>query len=414
MPAADIYRALAEKFLHTDKYEEIVIPDSLLKLLPHMYTEEEAELVLQLGGAMQTAGAIAKKVNRPVEEVQPLLKSLGERILILGISGKGAGLYGLLPIYPIIYDSQMLRSDRKMKEGDDGAWFKEFTRLFNDFLDEFYEWLGSNEVGEKYQILGIPFGRIITVEESIEATPGLGIVAFPSDRFSELVDRAKKSLSLINVCACRQGMTLLGKGCGRLENTCSAMGLPAEGAIKSGMGRRVSKEEFLEAKLQATQSGLVHMTENVLDPILVCSCCDCCCEILRMLQKYNSPATLTQSHFEAVISQKKSKGCKTCSKICPMNAITVKNKKATIDYNRCIGCGVCVIKCDKQHAIVLRTRKVHKPPADTMAEFWVRHYFEQKGQEQNLVPRLTLGVTRLLGKVNPIHVTGPRAISFKD
>jgi len=447
------YRALAEKCLRTDKYTEIVVPESALTLLRYMYTDEEAEIVLALGDGMQSARAISKKVHRPVREVKPILDSLAKRTLIVGVGAKGFSMYGLLPLYPLLYDAQMLVGEKKMREeGDDGVWLREFARLFKDFLDEFYTWLAPQEVANRYQILGMPFGRIISVEQAVDSTPGLGVVAFPSDRYSEMVDRAKKSLCLVNVCTCRHGMELLGKGCGRSRNTCSTLGLPAEGAIKTGMGRRVSKEEFLDAKLQATEAGLVHMTENVVDPMIVCSCCNCCCEVMRILKKFHSPATFSQSRFEAVVDRAKCIGCGTCVKMCPMDAIALleepvkkdakagagkkaagrkgtagkkaaakktatrrkaRPKKAVVYYTRCIGCGVCVTQCDTSRAITLRERKIHRPPADNMAEMWARWYFEQKGQEGNLFPRLTLGATRLLSQVNPIHVTGPRAMSFK-
>jgi NAD-dependent dihydropyrimidine dehydrogenase PreA subunit len=447
MQPTPTYRALAEKVVGTEKYPEIAVPDSLYPLLAHMYTDEEAEIVLSLQGGMKTAKAIAKKVHRPVGEVRPILKSLAERILILGVGPKGYAMYGSLPLYPFIYDAQMLRCDKEMREGSaDEGWFREFVVRSKDFMDEFYEWLAPREVTKRYQIMGMPFGRVISVEQAIDATPGLGIVALDSDIYSETVERSKKSLALVSTCTCRLGADLLGKGCGRLRNTCSTMGLPAEGAIKAGMGRRVSKEEFLDAKLKATEAGLVHMTENVLDPMLVCSCCTCCCEILGILNRFESPASFTKSHFEAVIIPENCTGCKKCVDMCPMNAITMvkqagtegkttaakkktttkevaekkkattrkaASKKATIDYKRCIGCGVCVTKCDKFRAIVLRERKIFRPPADNMAEAYARRYFELKGQQDNLLPKLTLGVTRFLSSVNPIHMTGPRAMSFK-
>ena len=93
-----------------------------------------------------------------------------------------------------------------------------------------------------------------------------------------------------------------------------------------------------------------------------------------------------------------------------MDAVKVgKDKKAAVDYARCIGCGVCVIKCDKQKAISLKTRKIHKPPVDNIVEFWARRYFQLKGREENFLPKLTLGATRALTRINPVHLTGPRA-----
>jgi electron transport complex protein RnfB len=96
-----------------------------------------------------------------------------------------------------------------------------------------------------------------------------------------------------------------------------------------------------------------------------------------------------------------------------MDAITVKKKKAAIDFTRCIGCGVCIMKCEKNKAIRLRERRDYTPPADTMAEFWLNRYFDIKGRSNDLVPKLSLGAARVLAKINPIHITGPRAKTFR-
>ncbi len=142
MQPTPTYRALAEKVVGKEKYPEIVVPESLYPLLAHMYTDEEAEIVLSLQGGMKTPKAIAKKVHRPVGEVRPILESLAERILILGVGPKGYAVYGPLALYPFIYDAQMLRCDKEMREGSaDEAWFKEYVIRSKDFMDEFYEWL---------------------------------------------------------------------------------------------------------------------------------------------------------------------------------------------------------------------------------------------------------------------------------
>jgi len=39
-------------------------------------------------------------------------------------------------------------------------------------------------------------------------------------------------------------------------------------------------------------------------------------------------------------------GCRQCFNVCPVNAITMKDRKAVIDYEVCIGCGQCVAACN--------------------------------------------------------------------
>lgn len=45
------------------------------------------------------------------------------------------------------------------------------------------------------------------------------------------------------------------------------------------------------------------------------------------------------------VSQKRCVGCKLCTKICAHSAITVTEKKASIDHNKCVGCGRCIGVC---------------------------------------------------------------------
>jgi electron transport complex protein RnfB len=310
MKASRAYRMIAEKYLHTKTFKDVVIPNSLMKLLSFMYTEEEAELVANLGLAMKSVKTIAKSVNRPAEEINPILASLAERMLIIGLTKRKVPLYGLLNFYPGLYEAQMVLSESKMREGDDGAFYKEVARLFKDFWEELFAWLRTNPgFADRYQILGTPLGRIISVEEAIDASPGLGIVSYKTDKFSEMADRAKKSICRIDVCTCRQEMHLLDEGCSRVDKptsiTCTLTGTVAEAAIKAGAATRISKEQFIESRMQAGELGLVAMTDDTVDPLLICACCDCCCSILRVLKDFNNPNTWAQSRFEAVIDREK-------------------------------------------------------------------------------------------------------------
>ena len=45
------------------------------------------------------------------------------------------------------------------------------------------------------------------------------------------------------------------------------------------------------------------------------------------------------------VREKKCIGCGQCQKICAHSAITVTDKKASIDHNKCVGCGRCIGIC---------------------------------------------------------------------
>lgn len=55
-------------------------------------------------------------------------------------------------------------------------------------------------------------------------------------------------------------------------------------------------------------------------------------------------------------------GCKKCAKVCPVDAITIDNFLATIDYDKCINCGKCVKECPTE---AIDNFKKKKKPAVT-------------------------------------------------
>ncbi len=396
MQTSDVHRKLAEKFMFKQFWKSAFVSEALIQLAALAYTEEEAEIVNALGFAALPAVVIARRVRRPVHEVASVLKSLADRILIADFEVKGVKLYGFMQLIPGVYEAQMVRS-----RGRDDVFFKEFARLFSEYYEETLNWL-KPQIGKK----DLRFGRIIPIESSLDSVSHLNIIALSTDKYSEMVDR-NKSFCLIDPCPCRQEAIYKGEGCGKPLDVCSAMGWMADMAVEKGLARRVSKEEFLDAKMRAAEAGLVNMVDNLQDPLQVCSCCGCCCSGLKMLSKFNIPTIITQSHFEAVVYQDDCKGCKACSKFCPMNAITIKAKKARVEYSRCIGCGVCVTKC-KNNAVVLKERPNHKPPAKTGVEYVLNRYFEIMEYENPLLPRVSLGVGRLISKYIPIHISGPK------
>ncbi len=392
---------LAEKFMHKRYWQGVLVPDSMRSLVALAYSEEEADLVLALGFAPLPAALIARRVKRPVAEVRPLLESLADRLLITGLTIKGVQTYGFLNFLPGVFEAQMIRA----KSEHDPAkqkFYVEFAALYEQFYEEILTWLKPRLDGKDLR-----FGRIIPIGKSIESATG--VIPHASDSFAEVVDR-NNSFCLVEVCACRNEMALLGKGCDKPRDVCSAMGWLADFVIEKGLARRVSKQEYLDAKTRAAEAGLVNLTDNLTDPLQVCSCCSCCCSALRVLGKYNIPNLIAASRFEAVVDAEACNACAKCARTCPMEAITWKKKQppVVIDYARCIGCGICVTECDKEKAMSLRERPSYTPPSETVLDYYADRYLELNGKDNlSLGPRLQLGLGRLLARLSPVSVSGP-------
>jgi len=399
MKSSIAYRTLTEKLVFMHNSKNFNMPDSLLKIISHAFTEEEAEIASHLTYIPRTAKVIAQKVMRPLHEVEPVLQSLAERILIVSITTKGKTTYTLLPFVPGIVEGQLIWA-----KVNDQEYGKEFARLYKDFYTEFGDiirpLMGDRE---KFEV-----GRVIPIEQSIIKSPGLTAVAFTSDLFSEIIDR-NNSFALID-CPCRTATKFIGKGCDKPTDACSALGIIADFMIDKGLARRASKEEYIDAKLRAADAGLVNFVDNVKDPMQVCACCNCCCGVLRLFTEHNFPAFIADSHFEPVIDTQNCNGCSKCIKWCPVHAISLRGdkKSAIIDHIRCIGCGVCASKCD-DNTISLRERANYQPPPDNVINYAIHRYLDVKKWDKNgFIPRASLGAGRILSRFVQKKVTGPK------
>ena len=237
MNTAGIYRALAEKFVFKNSFPNVLVSDSLLALVKFLFDEQEVRVMNALTFVPKPAKTIARFLNLPLDVVRPILESLGDRCMILRLTMAGVPVYNLIPLAPGIFEFQMIKSKDDV---GNASFYREFARLFEDVYHEYLTFFKPQTKDKDLR-----FGRIVPIEKSLEASTG--IMPMATDRYSEIVER-NKSFSLVDVCACRTHQEFLGQGCGRAMHACSAMGWLADMAIDKGIARRVSREEFMDAK----------------------------------------------------------------------------------------------------------------------------------------------------------------------
>ena len=129
----------------------------------------------------------------------------------------------------------------------------------------------------------------------------------------------------------------------------------------------ISKEEALAVLDKSEEIGLVHTVSNIAKGIgYVCNCCGCCCGILRGITDWGIENSVAYANYYSIIDPDECIGCGICVERCQVNAISLEEGVAAVDRERCIGCGLCVTGCPSNAAKLQRKPEdeiVH-PPVD--------------------------------------------------
>ncbi|MGZ6193219.1 MAG: 4Fe-4S binding protein, partial [Syntrophales bacterium] len=293
-----------------------------------IFTPEEAKLAVRLALIPEEPRVIARRAKLPVKEVAQRLEEMDNKGQVIGIRRKGK---------PLQYMAQQFIV---------GIWEGQVNKLSRELVEEFEEYMPS--LFDPGTWRKVPQMRTIPVEKSIALQPEV----MPYERAEELV--RKHTTFAVSNCICRQEFRILGKGCDKPEESCLQFGLAAESVVQMGRGRAISREETLAILRRAEETGLVLQPANSKNPLFICTCCGCCCGVLRLLKRDPKPASLVASPFVASLDSDTCKGCGICTKRCQMEAIHVENKKAILNTDRCIGCGLCVDTCRTKSLILLR------------------------------------------------------------
>ncbi|MEO0249855.1 MAG: 4Fe-4S binding protein [candidate division WOR-3 bacterium] len=333
---SDVYERLAK---HLDKLPA-GFPRSAsgveIRILRRLFSPEEAELALHLTLIPEETRVIARRAAIPLEQASGRLEEMAKKGLILGIQRKGE---------PPLYMAQQFVV---------GFWEAQVNKLDRELVEDFEAYLPTlfdlKSWGKAPQMRTIPVKQSISVEREV----------MPYERAEELV-RAKESFAVSN-CICRQEHHILGKGCDKPMESCLTLGMAAETVVRTGRGRAITREEALEILMRAEEAGLVLQPANAKDPLFICTCCGCCCGVLRSLKRDPRPASVVASPFHASLNVDTCSGCGTCIERCQMEAIRLDEDKAVLNLDRCIGCGLCVSRCPTNSlSLVRKSDQPHVP-----------------------------------------------------
>jgi Na+-translocating ferredoxin:NAD+ oxidoreductase RNF subunit RnfB len=313
---------------------------SHLKILEWIFEPEEAELASQLKLPGETLDDISSRLNRPREELEKLLDLMHEKGQINSWMSKSAGArkYGLLPFAVGIYEEQLNRMDA------------EFAQILENYF--------QHKTGFKKIVTSDPvIFQVIPVNEAVSTE--LEIHNF--QQAEKLIESAASWG--VRECICRKQKSLIGEDCEYPKEVCLTFAPNKKNAYDDDeLTKVITKEEALGLLKVAENAGLIHCTYNVQSGMnFLCSCCTCCCGVLRGVEKLENPRDYIKTDFVMTVNTDLCTGCETCIDRCQFSALSVPEDICVVDSKRCIGCGVCAVVCPEEALKIKRVETPEKP-----------------------------------------------------
>lgn len=316
-----------------------------IRLLKWFFNPEEARLAMKLSYkpcSIEDIYEMVKESGMSFNDMERMLNGMMQNGVIGYMEREGTRYFFNLPLLIGMYERQL-------------------NRLTPEFLADFDEYASSRAFGLEFLGTELPQMRTIPVGKSIK--PEHYVTTY--DHLTDLINGADGPIA-IGECICRKAASMRGNPCqktSRLE-TCMGFGDTAANYIRAGMGREVSKKEALDIAWQNEADGLVLQPSNSQKAEFICSCCGCCCGMLRVHKDLPRPLDFWSTNYYASVDPESCTGCETCVERCQVDAVGIDERLgvATINLDRCIGCGNCVSSCPSEAISLFKKDKEVTPP----------------------------------------------------
>ena len=316
-----------------------------IRILKELFTPEQASLALRLSFQPRSAMDVmddAKDTGLSITQVKRFLRRMTINGAIGVVENEETPGYYLMPLLIGIVEWHGSKST------------SQFWTDFSEYLSQGY--------GQAYATTKISQMRTIPVQQSL--TQEHRVTTY--DHVREIINTTEGCIT-ISSCMCREGAKSTGKPCKvttRTE-TCMSFGDWADHFLKLG-AREISKEEALEIIRQNEEDGLVLQPTNYQKLDFICSCCGCCCGVLKIQKALPNPAAQWAHNYYAEVNTDLCTVCGICFERCQVDAATLdeQNGYAMINLDRCIGCGNCVANCPSDAMRLVKVEMETAPPEE--------------------------------------------------
>ena len=376
LTSRDAYRNLEDRI---NWFTQGAAPsETLTKILRVLFTEKEAKWVAKLPIRPFTLKKAARLWGTTEAKAEKLLDHLCEKGLLVDSYDRGIRKFVLPPPMIGFFEFSLMRTRGDIDQKYLSELFYQYINVEEDFIKDLF--LGMDT----------KLGRVFVNEPVLMTEKTNHILDY--ERATHIIEDA--DFIGVGTCFCRHKNYHLGIPC-RLNapmETCLTFGNVARSlAEHGGYTRPIDKSEALEILEMSYGYNLVQMGENVRErPAFMCNCCGCCCEALNAVRRFAPMQPIATTNYLPKINPDECVSCGKCEKVCPILAISMQEREASVDKKKpvidesiCLGCGVCARNCPKK-AITLQRRPVEViTPVNSTHRFVLQAI--EKGTLQNLV-----------------------------